>query len=304
MCARPPRIVSTDVGIDDALALIMLHALPGTSVDYVLATGGNVPVEAVAANCAYLKQVFDWPTPLFRGTDPPAPAQVRDAAHVHGPRGLGTLSPPPAELPDMAALSDLLRRRPEELDLLVLGPATDAAALLRDPHLGPRVESILLMGGAFQPRGGRLGNTTRWAEFNIHMDPRAAMAVIESGRPCRFVPLDATERRLFTAAELLPAAAGGPHRDLIQDLVEHLQTAHLRLGEGEGVYMHDVIAAAVRAGRVEAQWATTAIADIPEAGERRGMMVPDGPGAHPVRYAESFDEEAFLATWHETVAAL
>jgi len=298
------RIVFTDAGIDDALALILLHTFKDVPVDFLLATGGNVPARDVARNCAYLKRTFGWCTPLFVGTNPPGGGDIRDAAEVHGPHGLGTLSPPPAELAPMAELVSRLQDSEEELDVLVLGPATDAAVLLRDPALGPRTRRVLLMGGAFRPRDGRLGNTTPWAEFNVYMDPRAAWQVIASGRPCRFVPLDATERRLFLAQELLPADVTSPRGRLLRDLVEYLREAHVRLGSGDGVFMHDVIAAAIWAGGITADWATAAIAEIPESGERRGMMVADGSGSKQVEYAPRFDEEGLLALWMNALRSL
>jgi inosine-uridine nucleoside N-ribohydrolase len=304
MSGDPLRVISTDAGIDDALALILLHALEENPADFLLATGGNVPVADVARNCAYLKRTFGWPTALFLGTDPPGGGDIRDAANVHGPHGLGPLEPPSVELPPMARLIERLHEGAEGLDVLVLGPATDAASLLRDPALAARVRRITLMGGAFRPRDGRLGNTTPWAEFNVYMDPSAARVVIGSGRPCRLVPLDATESRLFTVDELLPAE--GAHRKvrLLGELLEYLREAHVRLGSGNGVFMHDVIAAAIWAGRFEAEWTSMGVKEIPGSGERRGMMVPDGPDAPRVEYAQGFDEEAFLAAWKDGVRLL
>lgn len=304
MPGDPLRIVSTDAGIDDALALILLHTLAELPVDFILATGGNVPVAEVARNCAYLKRFFGWPTPLFVGTDPPAEGRIRDAADVHGPHGLGSLEPPPVELPPMARLIKRLHESAEDLDVLVLGPATDAASLLRDPALAARVRRIMLMGGAFRSRDGRLGNTTPWAEFNVYMDPSAAREVIGSGRTCRFVPLDATESRLFTVDELLPARRTDRRVRLLGELLECLREAHVRLGSGNGLFMHDVIAAAVWAGCVGAEWASAGVKEIPESGERRGMIVPDGPDAPRVEYAQGFDEEAFLAVWKDGLESL
>ncbi len=301
---RVTRIVSTDVGIDDALALVLLHSLPDPPIDCIVATGGNVSLQDVGRNCAFLKRTFGWETELFAGTEPPRPGRVRHAAEVHGPHGLGEHASPEAELPPLRQLETRLLEGRAELDLLVLGPATDAAALLSHPELARRVRRLFLMGGAFEERSGRLGNVTPFAEFNVYMDPKAAWEAVRLGPPAEFVPLDATERRLFTAEELLPPRPRTGTVRLVADLIEYLRKAHLRLGLGDGVYVHDVIAAAVWAGIVAAEWSETGVREVIPSGERRGMIVRDGPDAPRVRYARQVDEEGFLRAWRQALAAL
>jgi pyrimidine-specific ribonucleoside hydrolase len=197
-----------------------------------------------------------------------------------------------------------LEAETDDVDMLVLGPATDAAALLDCPSLAERVRRIVLMGGAFAPRGGRLGNVTPFAEFNVYMDPAAAWRVVRSDAEVAFVPLDATRQRLFGAAELLAGAGGGERPKLVRELVEYLQAAHVRLGAGRGVFMHDVIAAAIWAGLLEPEWAQTRVQEVIPDGERRGLIVTGNAEGVPVRYARRIDAGRFLTLWRRTVAAL
>jgi inosine-uridine nucleoside N-ribohydrolase len=300
---RPCSLVSTDVGIDDALALIFLNHFARPPIDCIVATGGNVRAELVGNNCAFLKDEFGMPPALYAGSDPAPAAGRAEATDVHGAWGLGTFRAPAAELPPLKELVTRLSSAGRPLDVLVLGPATDAALLLREPALRARTGRLLLMGGVFAEHGGRMGNVTPFAEFNVYADPEAAWAVVGSGAPCRLVPLDATEGRLFREEELLEGAGSGRGARLVADLVRHARRAHVRLGQGDGVFMHDVIAAAVWAGLVEADWRSASVREVVTAGPRRGMIV-QGKGGAPVDYAWRFDAEQFLALWHEVVAAL
>jgi inosine-uridine nucleoside N-ribohydrolase len=159
------------------------------------------------------------------------------------------------------------------------------------------------MGGVFEEHGGRMGNVTPFAEFNTYAHPEAAWDVMRSGVPCRLVPLDATEGRLFRVEELLEGAGSGPRARFVADLVHHAHRAHVQLDEGDGVFMHDVIAAAVWAGMVRAGWRRASVQDVVCAGPKRGMIV-QGPGGTPVEYAWRFGQRRFLELWHQVVAAL
>jgi len=306
MARNPLRIVSTDAGLDDALALILLHHCSPQPIDVIVATGGNVRAELVGNNCAFLAERFGFTARLFAGTDPPDTGESSDAAHVHGPYGLAHLQPPAVSLPPFAELRAELLASDADVELLVLGPATDAAALLR---AGVPLTRPVLMGGAFGKRGGRLGNVTPFAEFNVYMEPGAAWSVMRAAPDCRFIPLDATENRLFGAAELLEGTSG-PLGRLIADFVTYLRDAHVRLGIGDGVFMHDVLAAAIWADLISAEWRQALVREVVAAGPRRGMIVRrSGPaGAHPdacrVTYARRADEAAFLALWRRTCRAV
>ncbi len=297
------EIVSTDIGIDDALALILLHRV-GAAVDGIVATGGNVCAGQVADNCALLKDVFGWESPLFAGTDPPRPGPIRDATDVHGPCGLGDRKAPEAELPPLEQLEKRLSARRGELDLLVLGPATDVAAILRKPNLRRHVGRVLLMGGAFEPRAGRLGNVTEFAEFNVYMHPQAVNEMLGMGVPCHFVPLDCTEQFLFSADELTPPNTLSERRRVVAELIQYLREAHVRQGVGDGLYMHDVIAAAIWRGELNAKWKTAEGLEIVTSGPQRGRMKVGTGESPPVAWACGIERDEFLSLWLRAVDSL
>jgi inosine-uridine nucleoside N-ribohydrolase len=145
---------------------------------------------------------------------------------------------------------------------------------------------------------------TPYAEFNAYMDPEAAEEVVWSGRPCDFVPLDATENRLFRAPELTAGPGGSRGARLVADLIDYLRRSHVRLGSGDGVFMHDVIAAAVWLGLIDVEWVEARLDRVESEGERRGMVVIDGPDAPACRYARRVDEEVFLDLWRRVAGSL
>jgi purine nucleosidase len=110
---------------------------------------------------------------------------AEDAAFVHGKDGFGDIgyaaSARRAESePAAQAIVRLVRERPGELTLVMLGPLTNLALAMRlDPTLPQHVRRLVVMGGAVTGRG----NTTLIpAEFNISFDPEAA-DVVFSGWP-------------------------------------------------------------------------------------------------------------------------
>ena len=68
---------------------------------------------------------------------------------------------------------------PVQVSLVALGPLTNVAiAMLADPGLGARLQSLYIMGGNMEG----VGNVTTAAEFNFHADPEAAAAVLRLAR--------------------------------------------------------------------------------------------------------------------------
>jgi purine nucleosidase len=104
-----------------------------------------------------------------------------------------------------------LRREPAgSVTLVPIGPLTNiATAMARAPDIVPRIERIVLMGGAYF----EVGNITPAAEFNIYVDPEAAAIVFGAGVPITMLPLDVTHRALTTrprveAFRALPGRVG------------------------------------------------------------------------------------------------
>ncbi len=57
-------------------------------------------------------------------------------------------------------------------------------------------------------------------------------------------------------------AGAGRGARFVADLVRHARRAHVLLGQGDGVFMHDVVAIAVRAGMTGADWRTASVREV------------------------------------------
>ncbi len=199
-------MIDCDVGVDDALALILAFHSPELDVKAVTGVNGNVPLDQVFENIQkVLSLIQPQNKPLIaKGADQPLKGKTIYAHSVHGKDGLGgakidrkggeegwQLFPGRAD----ELITKMARQYPDELTLIAIGPLTNLAlAIQRDLEGMRKLKEIVIMGGAVRTKG----NITSYAEFNIFSDPLAAKIVLESGLPIRLVPLDATHQVSLT----------------------------------------------------------------------------------------------------------
>ena len=199
-------LIDCDVGVDDALALILAFHSPELDVKAVTGVNGNVPLEQVFENIQKvlsLIQPKDKPL-IAKGADRPLKGSPIYAHSVHGKDGLGGAKINRKEGKEWWQLYDgpgheliatIARRYPDEMTLIAIGPLTNLAlAIQKDPEGMRKVKEIVIMGGAVRTRG----NIAPYAEFNIFSDPLAAKIVLESGLPITLVPLDVTHQVSLT----------------------------------------------------------------------------------------------------------
>ncbi|HKU03121.1 MAG TPA: nucleoside hydrolase [Arthrobacter sp.] len=278
----PAYLLDVDTGIDDALALAYLAALPDTELVAVTATPGNVDADQVARNTLALLELCGRPgVQVAVGARKPLSVPLVTTPETHGPQGIGyAVLPEPAGQPSTRNAVDLwieqARARPGELTALITAPLTNfALALRQEPELPDLLAKVVIMGGAFYHQG----NTTPTAEWNTHVDPHAAKEVYAAyrGRPLEKLPivcsLDTTERMELHPAhvEALARVAGAAAPELVlpedpegrrstsgNTLVRHLSDAlrfyfefHRHYDQGYLAHVHDFFAAGVAAGTLE-----------------------------------------------------
>ncbi len=197
-------IIDTDPGQDDAVAILLALASPeDVEVLGITAVAGNVPLPLTEKNARIVCELAGKPeTRVFAGCDAPLARKLVTAEHVHGKTGLDgpQLADPTMPLQPQHAVDfiiETVRSHPEKtITLCPLGPLTNVAtALQRAPDIAPRLQEIVLMGGAYF----EVGNITPAAEFNIFVDPEAADIVFRAGVPLVVMPLDVTHKALTTA---------------------------------------------------------------------------------------------------------
>jgi inosine-uridine nucleoside N-ribohydrolase len=174
---------------------------------------------------------------------------VRDlvtAASIHGSSGLdGPSLPEPtitlAPLHAVDLLIELLLASEGDLTIVATGPLTNiATAMRREPAIVPKIQRIVLMGGAIG-----LGNWTPAAEFNIYVDPEAAHIVFSCGRPVTMIGLDVTHTALATPeVRSRVRALGTPVAHLVDDLLGFFAETYLRVFGFAAPPLHDPCAVA------------------------------------------------------------
>jgi purine nucleosidase len=200
-------IIDTDPGQDDAVAILLALASPAEiEVLGITAVAGNVPLALTSKNARMVCELAGRrDIRVFAGCDRPLERKLVTAEYVHGKTGLdGPVLPDPTMPLDarhgVDFIIDTLRAEPAgTVTLCPLGPLTNIATAFRQaPDIVPRVQEIVLMGGAYF----EVGNVTPAAEFNIYVDPEAADIVFRSGAALTVMPLDVTHKALTTAAHI------------------------------------------------------------------------------------------------------
>lgn len=198
-----PFIIDCDTGRDDALAIWVALAkkLPLAAV---VASYGNSVLSNVVDNTArVLALAGREDIPLLGGAVTPLRLHagynkiVRPRQDTSGnglcnlelPRSLRPL-PAPSTPEDLAAHLVDLAAQHGPLDYIILGPATNFAALCY--VLGKRIRNLVarvtMMGGKFGP----LWTSMPAADFNLASDPCAVRILLEHGPPLRFVTMNTT----------------------------------------------------------------------------------------------------------------
>ena len=315
-------VIDTDSGVDDALALLLALLSPELQVEAISTVSGNVPLDQATKNAALILSLLDFKPPLVlaRGAAEPLEKGLITAQSIHGWDGLGELnrfknsdgSPRylypqlRQNLPDATeVLLDLLKRYPDELSLITLGPLTNLAEALRaDKGRVKRLREVVIMGGAITV----CGNIRPAAEFNIFVDPHAAQRVFESGLPIKLVPLDVTENVRLGPMEIenLAQEMDEPLGRFLADATSKAMEYMKQMRGVEEILLHDPLAVGVA---IDASLVETTLLHVDvetHEGITQGMTLADlrairddlkQPGN--LHVALEVDTELFLAFFKE-----
>ncbi|TPX72256.1 hypothetical protein SpCBS45565_g00542 [Spizellomyces sp. 'palustris'] len=189
-------IIDTDVGIDDATAILVALQHPKAVVKAFTIVDGNVDMRQAVENCKTLLSVAHRKDiPIYPGADGPLVRGIvkKELWPGHGTDGLGGITTSGASHQDLTlpgahdvkeqkepaalALIRMVNESPGVYSIVAIGPLTNIAiAITIDPTFLTKVKSVYIMGGCLFAKG----NANRAAEFNIHCDPEAAHIVFHS----------------------------------------------------------------------------------------------------------------------------
>ena len=247
-------LIDCDVGVDDALALILAFHSPELDVKAVTGVNGNVPLEQVFENIQKVLSLIqpDQKPFVARGAELPLQGKSIYAHSVHGKDGLGGARIDREEGkawwqyyagPADELITKMAHQDPGEMTLIATGPLTNVAlAIKKDAEGMGKLKEIVIMGGAVRTAG----NITPYAEFNVFSDPLAAKVVLESGLPITLVPLDVTHRVSLTSrfmeARVVPI--GSSFSRFVIEATEYDSATH-QFRNRELIYLHDPLAVGV-----------------------------------------------------------
>ncbi len=245
-------IFDTDIGIDDAMALLFLHYSPAVELRAIVTGFGNASIDTTTRNALYIKECFGIGAAVYRGAAQPIGERLGAGYpdFVHGRNGLGDieLTEPTGQVeaqPGAQAIVEIAKQNPQEISVIAVGRLTNLAhALELCPELPELIREVIVMGGAFGFNGHR-GNVSPVAEANIAGDPLAADRVLTSGLRTTIVGLDVTQdiiaRRPFFDAIKTEAGSAG---DFIYRISRFYLDFHERVSGRHECPVHDSSAVA------------------------------------------------------------
>ncbi len=307
-------IIDTDPGQDDAVAILMALASPQDfDVLGIVAVAGNVALAQNARNALKVVELSGRKDiAVYAGCERPMRRTLVTAEYVHGETGLDgpDLPMPKLKLEDQHGvdfiIDMLMHHESGTVTLATLGPLTNVAmAMVKEPRIIPRIQEIVMMGGAYF----EVGNITPAAEFNIYVDPDAADVVLRSGVPIVMLPLDVTHMILSTHDRLdRIRALGNRSGQAVYDMLSFSERFDLAKYGSNGAPLHDpcVMAYMLRPDLFQGRHINVAIETNSEL--TVGMTVADYWGVtgrvRNVTYIRSGDAEGFYALLTERLARL
>lgn len=189
----------------DAFAILLAAQCKAVKLLGISTIYGNAPLSKTTHNTrAILKAINREDVPVFAGVSRPFCREPAAAPDIHGESGLdGTTCLPVPSVPAQqeaaipAMYKALIQTPPKTAWLVAVGAMTNIALLFSVyPDLAEHLAGLSIMGGAvgggfsdapmgkIEGEGERVGNWSRWAEFNIYIDPGMLVYFTEHGNFC------------------------------------------------------------------------------------------------------------------------
>lgn len=240
---KSPVIISTDPGIDDAVAIAIATGNENLDVQLICPVSGNVSLEKTVINTEKLLTFFEKDIWVVPGSSKPLLRAPKDASGVHGKTGMDGY-----DFPDLtvradwsvtaaAAMHEVINKNSLKTTLIGIGPLTDIALFIHQyPQDLKKIREVVLMGGSL----GR-GNFGVLSEFNIGTDPEAAKIVFESGLNIRVAPME-----IGRQAKIMPETSNKISKlGRVGDMFYQLFSKYRGGSFATGLKMYDALAIAM-----------------------------------------------------------
>ena len=180
--------------VDDGFALIQAFHSPELQIRGISVVFGNAP----------LATAF-----------PIAKEIVRRFGPENMPAYAGAASAQELGLETDASLALAAALRTERLTILVLGPATNIATVLRNhPELARKIDRIIAVAGRRPGQRFLTGRSTQpFRDLNFELDPQAFQVILDSRVPVVLAPWEVSSKVWITQADLEHLLASSPALD-------------------------------------------------------------------------------------------
>lgn len=193
-------VAITDIGVDDALALVLLDKLAAHQRKIIVPTFGNTSANVVEKNAREFAAYMQHEWYFHQGAVLPLSGRPAtfSAEDYHGKDGLWGVRPPNS--PKSCKTADNVL----DAQVISLGPLTQAHDLLK----AGKLERITIMGGYFDHGAG----LSVRPQANVRMDIDAAERFFEecTGVEVRLVPHDVTRTVCWTKNDIMSIPEGTP----------------------------------------------------------------------------------------------
>ncbi len=284
-------VLDTDVGTDDAFAILAFSYFKDLRLDYLVASSGNASLEGATRNAIILKKYLGADTRIVMGIQPEKDKNVNEQEKntFHGNDGLANISGEMTEslklreedLKEYIFFEEFMKKLLEYDDITYIGvgPTTNLAILIDIPEIKSRIKRIYLMGGGIEAF-----NCSHETEFNFSKNPKAVKKILESELDITMIPLDVTNRQNVDKDEIAALEATGNYPEFITFLKYNMK-ANQDYNHIDAAVLHDVLPVlyALRPDRFTVE-------DMKIAVDRYGSTKSD-PAGSAVKVVTDVDED-------------
>lgn len=188
-------IIDCDPGVDDVAAIALSLYDRIMDIKLITTVNGNLDLNTVTRNTLHVLEKFErTDIPVAMGADKPMGRSMPNASFIHQKNGMGGYTPPekvktqPIEKSAVEAMYEVIKQHPNDINLILLGPHTNAAQLIKThPDVVNMINRIYCEGCAAY--GHKMEkNWKTYISFNASTDAEALKIVMESGIPIRIIP--------------------------------------------------------------------------------------------------------------------
>lgn len=305
-------LLFTDLGIDDAFAILYTFFRNDIQLVGIVADYGNVSRENAIKNINYLKYISGRKEiPVFLGASVPLTGiLVQYFPEVHGKVGLGPIIPPEIPYPiyPINDIYKIINSNLDDLTIINLGRLSSlATSFILNLEVMRNVKEYICMGGAFfYP-----GNVTAVAEANFYADPYAANLILQHAKNLTIIPLNVTQHALVTPEMVQQIDAFHQNTQdlaglIIKPMLDYYYNFYSKSNPGiGGSPMHDFVTIWCLLNPDAVHLSKVPIKVIPDQGEGFGQSIADfrfvtNPGYKTHNVAFQFNYERFKRDIMET----